>query len=997
MLLWLCLCSALSTQALGSDSPDKVKPIKGFDRPKPVTEPSKVSKARLGLPRTRPAQATNDPIRFTLTSSKSIVSVNEPIELTISAELMDIPSSLMFFLEDASSFRLKVLPPAGFVVTGGTYQDLIGEKLSLKGKPSVSYTMRGYFEATAPSMCFRLLRGGGQADNSSLFVEKSSLCLQGISSPNARLAAAGSTGGALQKPVGTNNLVGACPAVTKVRYFARYDGWLERLPGSSVLGSTDNQTWTTLATITTAPSGGGWQEINLTNTTAYRYLRWQAGPNSYGEIKELEFYAGTQLLTGTQVNSNTAAFNNQTADYGPQNAFDGNTNTMWHTNSPGSTNYVGYDLECTAGSGSEPSTAINCYVITNKQSGQYLQATTSNTVNHVAQASGLANQVWQFETMTDGKLRISSADGANKYMYVDAYSDNQPIRLGPDNATSTKYRWVKELVGGTSYRVRSENMPWDQENAGSLPSLQIWGNVTTYSLAQTQNWDQFYFQSVSCPTTTTTVAFLTVNPGSLTNVVAGGTTQSISVNSNVNWSVSSSASWLTVSPASGSNSGSFIVTVQANPGAARTGSVSVTGGGITQPISIDQLGNSGDGVVSGNCYVIKSMIGGSSNTLQGMAGNTVEFQLPVAGQVNQIWKAEGANNSYKFISQNGTNKVMYVNSLQSGQSLLLGDDVTGAGIERYRWSLAGSTNNSFRVYGGPNQNTWDHAGAGSVNVLQLYGLNTDTNDGDWNAPYRRFSFTTVGCPTTTTVTSGGNLTKVRYYFRSDNCSVCQDRCSQSTVQVSNDNTTWTTIATLPRPVLGWQEYALSTAITWRYVRYVAASDCYGELLELEFYNGSTKLTGTPFGSNGAANNDFANTGYPNAFDGNTSTLWHGAVTGTGINYAGLDLNPLSDQLTITPSNLANYSQAGGTQLVNVSSNGAWSISGQPSWITLSSASGSGNGSFTLTIANNGGTNVRNASLTVTRGGVYQILTISQNGMASQNYVIDGPEYILNEY
>jgi hypothetical protein len=41
------------------------------------------------------------------------------------------------------------------------------------------------------------------------------------------------------------------------------------------------------------------------------------------------------------------------------------------------------------------------------------------------------------------------------------------------------------------------------------------------------------------------------------------------------------------------------------------------------------------------------------------------------------------------------------------------------------------------------------------------------------------------------------------------------------VQASNDNQNWTTLATLPRPNMGWNDYAINNSTTYTYLRYVA--------------------------------------------------------------------------------------------------------------------------------------------------------------------------------
>ncbi|SDS28918.1 Por secretion system C-terminal sorting domain-containing protein [Polaribacter sp. KT25b] len=66
-------------------------------------------------------------------------------------------------------------------------------------------------------------------------------------------------------------------------------------------------------------------------------------------------------------------------------------------------------------------------------------------------------------------------------------------------------------------------------------------------------------------------------------------TQTITVTANVDWSTSTDSSWITISPVSGSNNGSFDVTVSANTEyTERTGKVTITGGDLTRFLNITQ-------------------------------------------------------------------------------------------------------------------------------------------------------------------------------------------------------------------------------------------------------------------------------------------------------------------------------------------------------------------------------------------------------------------------
>ncbi|MGG7667049.1 hypothetical protein, partial [Dyadobacter sp. BHUBP1] len=123
---------------------------------------------------------------------------------------------------------------------------------------------------------------------------------------------------------------------------------------------------------------------------------------------------------------------------------------------------------------------------------------------------------------------------------------------------------------------------------------------------------------------------------------------------------------------------------------------------------------------------------------------------------------------------------------------------------------------------------------------------------------------------------------------------------------------WTTLATISQtPVAGWNEYPIRTTTAWRYVRFLAGTNCYGELKELEFYNGNVKLTGTKFGSPQAYNNDPVNYGYAIAFDGLVTNSWHGTAPGPQ-NYAGLDLGASCATLTASVLSPANNASVVGT-------------------------------------------------------------------------------------
>jgi len=86
----------------------------------------------------------------------------------------------------------------------------------------------------------------------------------------------------------------------------------------------------------------------------------------------------------------------------------------------------------------------------------------------------------------------------------------------------------------------------------------------------------------------------------------------------------------------------------------------------------------------------------------------------------------------------------------------------------------------------------------------------------------------------------------------------------------------------------------------------------------------------------------------------------------------------SSHLTVSPSNIS-FTNAGGTQDVDITANIGWSIKVSASWLSVSSSSGIGDKTFTVTAQPNYGDTVRDATITV-RGIAFKerVINIVQN-------------------
>lgn len=159
-------------------------------------------------------------------------------------------------------------------------------------------------------------------------------------------------------------------------------------------------------------------------------------------------------------------------------------------------------------------------------------------------------------------------------------------------------------------------------------------SITLNNLAGTYYAKVYGFNGANSPTqcytlkvATSAANTLTISPTAKT-VGAGAGSETFSVTSNVSWMATDNAAWLTLSPASGSNNGTLTPSFTANTGAsARTATITLTGGGITQTATLVQAGNGG-----GSCAAPTGLqaTGITQNTVTvswGSVSGAVSYQL----------------------------------------------------------------------------------------------------------------------------------------------------------------------------------------------------------------------------------------------------------------------------------------------------------------------------------------------------------------------------------
>ena len=88
-----------------------------------------------------------------------------------------------------------------------------------------------------------------------------------------------------------------------------------------------------------------------------------------------------------------------------------------------------------------------------------------------------------------------------------------------------------------------------------------------------------------------------------------------------------------------------------------------------------------------------------------------------------------------------------------------------------------------------------------------------------------------------------------------------------------------------------------------------------------------------------------------------------------------------------------YTSSSGSKSVSVTSNVPWTVSANQSWITVNPASGTSNGSFSVTCTSNTSTSSRSGTVTITGGGITKTISVSQEGAAPSSTLSASRTYL----
>jgi hypothetical protein len=225
-------------------------------------------------------------------------------------------------------------------------------------------------------------------------------------------------------------------------------------------------------------------------------------------------------------------------------------------------------------------------------------ALTDVTVYWATPLSNVAGNTFQGVNLASSTLHVPAGTKA-LYEAADVWKDFGTIvapslSVSPASLTFT-------AAGGSQNITLTTNVGWTATGSATWVSVSpaSGSNSGTVSVTAAANTGDARTATITLTgggiTQTVSVSQAAASPASSLTLSslsltfsAAGSSQSISVTSNVGWTATGNAAWVTVSPASGSNNGAVSVTTAANTGDARTASVTLAGGGLTRTVDIRQ-------------------------------------------------------------------------------------------------------------------------------------------------------------------------------------------------------------------------------------------------------------------------------------------------------------------------------------------------------------------------------------------------------------------------
>jgi hypothetical protein len=445
---------------------------------------------------------------------------------------------------------------------------------------------------------------------------------------------------------------------------------------------------------------------------------------------------------------------------------------------------------------------------------------------------------------------------------------------------------------------------------------------------------------------------ITVNQAAANSLVVSPETQSapntsgvfiVSLTSNVNWTISSNANWLSTNVTSGSNNGSITTSYTGNTGVARTGVLTISGGGITKTVTVNQVETAS--------LVVSPTLQSAPNT----AGNfliTITTNLNWTVSSNAVWLTLSATSG----SNNGSVTASYTVNTNLARSGII--TFSGGGITKTVTVNQDAASANTLVVTPVTQTAPNTTGNFTVSITSNINwavtsnvgwLTADAASGSNNGSITASFVANTGVTRTGILTfTGGGLAKT--------VTVNQDAASPNTLTVTPETQIApNTAGSFTVTITSNTNWTVSSNAAW-----LTSSVALGT------NNGSISASYT------------TNTG-----DLRTGIL---SFTGGGISRTVTVTQAAVNVLTVSPA-VQSAPNTAGSFTVAVTANVNWTVSSNAVWLISNVASGSNNGNVLVSYSANSST-ARTGVLTFSGGAITKTVTVNQ---AAANALVVTPE------
>jgi hypothetical protein len=179
---------------------------------------------------------------------------------------------------------------------------------------------------------------------------------------------------------------------------------------------------------------------------------------------------------------------------------------------------------------------------------------------------------------TNVALAVTPATGTSAW----GVEESIPAGLSPSSITGPNGNWNETTRKITWYSTGDSSV-----SLGYVVS----GAAGTYTVSGVANFDGGSNVTILGDTQIVVPSgnSLDISPSSRDHTSGDASGQTIGVTANVSWTATESLSWVTITTgSSGSGNGTITYSITENTAAARTGAITVSGGGITRSFTVDQ-------------------------------------------------------------------------------------------------------------------------------------------------------------------------------------------------------------------------------------------------------------------------------------------------------------------------------------------------------------------------------------------------------------------------